>query len=204
MELITQAELSRIAKCSRAAVNQAVKSNRLRKIKGSGKLNLNDKLTKVFIEDTLQNIVKHNPGTLPKRNKSNRKPDNNNPNSPNLEISSDNPDEQMQKLYWDIRKTKESALKVEVERNKARGVLIKRDLVQRVFAKLYTIDSNELKPLGDKLAPELAAIFESDDPKLILKVNKKIEKEIFRSLGHVKRLMNDFLIKIGTEKIKSE
>jgi hypothetical protein len=202
MELVTQAELSRIAKCSRAAVNQAVKSSRLRKIKGSGKLNLDDKLTKVFIEDTLQNIVKRNPETIQKHNKSNRKPGNNNPNSPDLKLSPDNPDEQLQKLYWDIRKTKESALKVEVERNKARGVLIKRDLVQRVFAKLYTIDSNELKPLGDKLAPEIAAIFESDDPKLILKVNKKIEKEIFRSLGHIKRLMNDFLIKIGTEGIK--
>ena len=201
MKLITQAELSRIAKCSRAAVNQAVKSNRLRKIQGSGKLNLKDKLTKVFIEDTLQNFVKHNPGTSRKSNQSNRKPDNNSQNSPDLKLSPDSPDEQLQKLYWDIRKTKESALKVEVERNKARGVLIKRDLVQRVFAKLYTIDSNELKPLGDKLAPEIAAIFESDDPKLILKVNRKIEKEIFRSLGHIKRLMNDFLIKIGTEEI---
>jgi len=52
------------------------------------------------------------------------------------------------------------------------------------------------------LAPEIAAIFESDDPNLMLKVNKKIEKEIFRSLSHIKRLINDFLIKIGTEGIK--
>ena len=202
MELITQAELSRIAKCSRAAVNQAVKSNRLRKIKGSGKLNLNDKLTKVFIEDTLQNIVKHDPGTLPKHNKSNRKSDNNSRSSPDLEISPDNPDERLQKLYWDIRKTKESALKVEVEREKARGVLIKRDLVQRFIAKLYTIDSNELKPMGEKIVPEMAAIFGIEDPQLILKAIKKLDKEMFRSLGHIKRLSNDFLIKIGTEGIK--
>ena len=86
MELVTQAELSRIAKVSRMSITNAVKTNRLRKIKGSGKINLSDPLTKSYIESSLQKSV-----TLPKSKQLNRKPDNNSSSSPDLEISPDNP-----------------------------------------------------------------------------------------------------------------
>ena len=231
MEMINQVEVARLAKVSKAAVTYAVKSSRLRHVEGTKKINLHDPLTQNFIELSLKKGAGRGSNYQPKPEKIKKKskksgtkvneseqevnksdlkygsynPDeNNNSNNPPDEdaLSPDSSSAAIRKLYWDIEKQKESALKSKQERERARGILIKRDIVRRVFAKIYTIDSNELKPLGDKLAPEIAAIFESDDAKLILKTKVKLEKEIFRSLQHIKRLTNDFLKSIEAELIK--
>lgn len=229
--MINQVTVARLAKVSKAAVTYAVKSSRLRHVEGTKKINLHDPLTQNFIELSLQKGAGRGSNYQPKPEKIKKKsekldikvneseqeinksdlkyesykPDkNSDPDNPPDDdtLSPDSPSAAIRKLYWDIEKQKESALKSKQERERSRGILIKRDMVRRVFAKIYTIDSNELKPLGDKLAPEIAAIFESDDAKLILKTKQKLEKEIFRSLKHIKRLINDFLKSLEAEPIE--
>lgn len=96
----------------------------------------------------------------------------------------------------------ESALKTRVEREVKRKELIDRDIVRTVFGKIYTIETNELKTIGTKLAAELAGMFETEDPKKMLAVEKKIDNEIAKSLAHIKRVINDFLQKAGAEMVK--
>jgi hypothetical protein len=203
MNLVKQSELAEIAKVKRQAISYAVKHDKLRTYSDTNKINLDDPLTVTYLKNDSGNRQKAQAkskkerGVKPRR-KSKIKitgPE----DTPDYEISSDNPDERVQKLYWDIRKTKEAALKIEIERDKARGRLINRYLVQRVFAKLYTVDTNELLPLKDRLSSEIAAMIGVDDPELILKINKRIEKELYKALKHIKRLMDDFLESIKHE-----
>lgn len=93
----------------------------------------------------------------------------------------------------------ESALKTRVEREHKRGLLIERATVQTVFGRLYTIDSNELRTLGSKLAPDIAGMLGEEDPEKVLQVEKRIDDEVLKSLAHIKRVLGDFLRKAGAD-----
>lgn len=96
-------------------------------------------------------------------------------------------------------KAMEQIEQIRLKTQKERQELVSRDLVKRVFAKIYTIDVNELRTIGDKLAPDIAALCDVDDAETILKVNQRIEKEVYKSLHHIKRLVSDYLKSVGTE-----
>lgn len=93
----------------------------------------------------------------------------------------------------DKLKAMESMLKTQVERKHKRRELIERALVTSVFGKLFTIDSNEWKPLGAKISADLAGICGCDDPEKVLLVEKRIDDEVARILAHSKREMDDAL-----------
>lgn len=95
----------------------------------------------------------------------------------------------------------ESALKTRVDQEHKRGLLVERALVQTVLGKLYTVDSNELKTLGSRVAPIMAGIFGEDDPEMILRAEREVEKEVFKSLAHIKRILDEFLVKLGGEEV---
>lgn len=95
----------------------------------------------------------------------------------------------------------ESALKTRVEREHKRGLLIERSLVQTVFGRLYQIDSNQLKTLGAKLAPDLAGEFGIEDAAALLSVEQKIDTEVNKILSHIKHLLDDFLQQIGGQPV---
>lgn len=95
----------------------------------------------------------------------------------------------------------ETLLKVRVERQHKRRELIERALVQTVFSRLYGIDVNELRTIGAKLAPAISGILGCDNPEVILAVEKVIDDEIIKSLAHIKRVMNDFLLAQGAEAV---
>jgi hypothetical protein len=96
----------------------------------------------------------------------------------------------------------EMAREKQIKREQLRGKLIDRDNVSAVFNMIYKVDTGELRPLGDKLAPELAAICGIDDDKLIKKMNEYIQEEIHTTLEHIKRLVNDGLEKMKVKEIE--
>lgn len=95
-----------------------------------------------------------------------------------------------------IRKL-EVAFKTRTERMQKRGQLIDRGLVASVFGKLYMIDTNQLRTVGAKLAPNIAGRFGAEDPAAQLEVEKIIDDEITKVLVHIHRELNDFLVSIG-------
>lgn len=100
--------------------------------------------------------------------------------------------------YHKIEQTK----KIKIERLAKEGLLIERTLVQQVFGQIYMIDSNQFKTMGDKLAPDIAALAGIDDPEIIIKINEKIESAAFKILKHIKADIDKFLLSIKAEEIK--
>lgn len=100
----------------------------------------------------------------------------------------------MPKAVLDKIKTLEMALKTRVDRQNKRGELIDRALVRTLFGKLYQIDSNNWRTLGANLAPEIAGALGVEDPALVLQVEQMIDDRVLRTLGFVKRTVQDTLV----------
>ncbi|MCK5604109.1 hypothetical protein KAR91_19635, partial [Candidatus Pacearchaeota archaeon] len=73
-----------------------------------------------------------------------------------------------------------------------RGELVDKDLVIKYFGLLYTVDTNQLKVLGSKLAPILAGIFEIEDDEKTLAATQTIDDEIIKILKSTKAIMDKF------------
>ena len=96
----------------------------------------------------------------------------------------------------DIEKAKsyEQTLKIKQERQAKRGDLIERKVVATVFARMYSVEENELKSMEDKLTPASCGVFGvGDDSPEALKVRKLMNKEIAQALRHIKRIVGAFL-----------
>lgn len=76
-----------------------------------------------------------------------------------------------------------------------RKELIDRDTVVRLFKKIYAIDTNELLVACHRIAPAVAAIFGSEDPGQINKVEQLLQDDTYKTLGHIKSEINKFLKK---------
>lgn len=99
----------------------------------------------------------------------------------------------LKKADIDKLKSLETMLKTQVDRQLKRRELIDRSLVAAVFGELYTVDSNELKTLGPKVAADVAGLCDCDDPEKILLVEQRIDGEIVKVLAHIKQIMDSAL-----------
>lgn len=93
----------------------------------------------------------------------------------------------------ETQKTMAQIMQIQVRTARERGELIDRDLVKKVFAKLFTIDTGELKTFGSKVAPEIASILGVSSSDGILKVKKCIDLKMNTILKHVQRVYTDSL-----------
>lgn len=93
----------------------------------------------------------------------------------------------------DLLKVIEYTRGLQIKNETARSQLISRDIVKRFFGELYTIETTELLTLGEKLAPEIAALFGLDDNGAILEVGKYIQKELSKTLEHIEDKLDTFL-----------
>ncbi len=95
----------------------------------------------------------------------------------------------------DKMKVIEQTLKTRLDREHAQGLLVKRQDVKQVFARIYSVDTNELKSLEDRLTPAICGVFgEPDDSDAALQVRKMLNEEVTKSLKHIKRIINDYLV----------
>lgn len=92
----------------------------------------------------------------------------------------------------------EQAAKTRVEHQAKRGLLIERRLVSSVLGRLYQVDSDQIKPLGAKVAPEIGALCGVEDTATLLEIEQLIDQNTHRILSHIKRMMDDFLVGVGT------
>ncbi len=108
----------------------------------------------------------------------------------------------MSKQDIDKMKVIEQTLKTRLDREHAEGLLVKRMDVKRVFAKIYSVDVNELKAMEDRLTPAICGVFgEADDSDHAVEIRKMLNNEITKSLRHIKRLLNDYLVGAKAEVI---
>jgi hypothetical protein len=208
MKLLTRAEFARKAGISREAINRALKSGRLKIMKQAGKerINLNSARAKEFLKSRprQRKIASKKKTRKKKQGKQPAKRRRLSDAKVIEKLSNQQLSAEINEITkYDVEKIKlfEQIKQIQLKTKKARNELIDRALVQKVFAKIYTIDVSELRPIGNKLAPEIAAICKINNAKTIIKINEKIEREIFKSLQHVKKQVNIFLKKIDAKKI---
>ena len=99
----------------------------------------------------------------------------------------------------DLRKALANASKAEMEVKIKMKDLISRELVSRVFRGIYAIDSTEWRGLGARLAPDIMALCEIEDPKKEVAIGNVLEREVFETLTHVKKAINSFLEDIESQ-----
>jgi ribosomal protein S13 len=96
-----------------------------------------------------------------------------------------------------IEQIKDLRIKTELSRNK----LIPRELVSRVFSKLYAIDINEFKTLGPAISQDIIPLVGIVEENQIMAIGEMVDKHLRKVLQHIKRIIDDFL-KTLEEEIK--
>jgi hypothetical protein len=102
---------------------------------------------------------------------------------------------------WRELYEKERALKMQIQNQKARGELIERVFIARVFSEIFTIDRSILLNIGPSLSDTLAAIAEGSESEKALKMQRLIDKEIYSALGAIKAAINKFLRQFNMDEI---
>jgi len=105
----------------------------------------------------------------------------------------------------DFRKRYERARaeKLEIQNAKARGELVDRALVARVFSEIYSIERSIILNIGPAHAGTIAAL-PGEAAEKTLKVQKLIDGEIYAALGAIKAAVNSFLRRIEAGEIKDD
>lgn len=101
----------------------------------------------------------------------------------------------------ELRKASAQADKVELEVRAKLNDLISREVVAKVFRKLYSIDATEWRGLGPSIAPDIMSICKIEDQAVELEISAVIEEAVFMRLSSVKRVMNDFLEEVDSEQL---
>ena len=212
MELTTRSNVAKRAGVSRAAVGEAVNAGNLRLV-GTGrtaKIDLHDKLTQEYIlsqnsqrkpkpQGTIKADGIKTAGSLIGKREA-IPPEEPQP-LPDLQTATD---EQMRTLSRnDIDRyiLLEKLTAQQLKNRQDRQLLIERSTVRQAFGKLYQVDNTQLKTLPTRLSPEIASITKVDDPAVILKIEEIIEKEVFRTLTHIKTITNGLFKEIELEPI---
>lgn len=120
------------------------------------------------------------------------------------DLVQDNPNKLFNIIELRILKEREAIREKQLKNREMRGELVDRKNVSFVFNKLWSIDSSQLTTLGSKLSPEIASICSVDDPIIITKIRTKIDDEIYKTLGHCKRLLMECLGKTGADNLEEE
>lgn len=214
MRLLNKKQFAELAGVSRAAVGQACKAGAL-VIRPDGKLDIDTPVNKSYIE-------KHQ--AKARANKSKQSQSKTSSAAKQQPGISKEPQQIIEELLLppenlgfdglsrylealsrgsaDKLKIIEQIRQLQVKTKKERRELISRDLVSKVYAKLYMIDVNEWRALGANLTPEIAACASIDNNEVMIKIEQVIEKEVFVILQHVKRTMNDFLKEIEAKELE--
>lgn len=94
-----------------------------------------------------------------------------------------------------IEQIKDLRIKTEASRNK----LIPRELVSRIFSKLYAIDINEFKTLGPAISQDIVPLIGGVDEKQIMAIGGMVDNHLRKVLQHIKRIVDDFLKTLDLE-----
>lgn len=111
---------------------------------------------------------------------------------------------EVQKITLDKLKLVEQTRQIQDKRLRERNEHIPRSLVARVLAKLYDVDINEHIQIAGKASSAIAAALGIEKSEDILKIEEILTPELYRTLEHRKRIMNDFLDEVGGELVEGD
>jgi hypothetical protein len=101
-----------------------------------------------------------------------------------------------EKSEWHLLWEKERALKLQIENERKRGLLLERDLVASVFGKVYAAHRSIFLNMGPSLAGIIAAKTGIKKTEIKIGIEEVITGECYQALATIKREIDDFLKKI--------
>lgn len=194
MDLTTQAYLVTKTGLTKQAINKAFKANYFTTVEDKGKLkiDLDGHLTvewlkkHPFKEKTLISKKESKPKKIEIKSKSQQKDI---PKSDTSTGSQTSRSEKKQLL--EIQKLEEGNEKIRIDNGKKRGHLIPKILIERVFARLYSIFQNQLKALGISASPKISAVYNESNKTKTSQILELIEREEDKILhSEINKILN--------------
>jgi hypothetical protein len=110
----------------------------------------------------------------------------------------------LEKNDLQCKKLKKDIEKLEIANAKARGQLISRDFVSRLFSKIYNIDVNQFLQLKDVLTTKISGVVGLDSPEDKLKITEIVNNELYKTQSHIQREIDDFLAELEKHGINDD
>ena len=85
--------------------------------------------------------------------------------------------------------------KLRIENAASRGELIPRATVEVFMGKLWSVHTSTILPMGQRLAPAIAAHLGRHDPESTLKAQELIDDTLYSAMSQIERRLQDFLTK---------
>lgn len=206
MPLISQAAFATKAGVSRQAITKAITVGTVRK-RGNGKIDTTDSVNLEYVRKKQKERDKDQKKDNPERlTESVDKPDFHSlMDSGEYDhlFSGGQPEkiDNLTKANAEKLKIIEQIKQIQLKLAKERKELIPKELVQKVFGKIYAIDVNEFQTLPANIIADIASIVGIDDDEKITQLTEVIDKKVFRTLQHIKTTINKFLKEIDAEQI---
>jgi len=185
MVLVSKSEFARTVGVAPSSINKAIKNGRLRVV-GEGrkaKINLEDELTREY--QKADSEQRRTSGTQKTKKKTiNTKA----PPPQERERQYIIPDSNVSKHQADTDRIKAQTALTHIKIAEQMKILILREKVDKNFGNMASILLNHFHPLGTRLAPILAGLCGVTDQEIVLKIEKTINKEVFRGLEEFKRV----------------
>lgn len=217
MELVTQSEFARRVGVSRQAIGFAVKRKMVDSF-GNGKKLKIDFLGSKTVDYVNQLHDKKKSGVIKRRKKKDgdavsdksKKIEDDNGGNGGGHLSNDELKEKflenprfLTKSDVELLKTVEQVQSLLIKNKKDRNELVSREMIQRVFARLYAIEMKELRSIPSSASSEIASMCKVEDGKLILEIEDYLGSEILSALKSITKLLDDYLKKIGADGISN-
>jgi len=96
------------------------------------------------------------------------------------------------------------AAKLEIANAKARGELISRDYIKKMFGEIYSVHRSIFLSGGPVISVSLAAKLGIKDDEKKMIINEDVDNHFYKTLSAIKRKINDFLTADGGEPLPEE
>lgn len=105
----------------------------------------------------------------------------------------------LDKVDVDKLKVIEAIDSARLKNDQLRRTLIDRELVRVVLGKIHTVDVQEFLAIPIRFAPIAAGMCGKSDEQTIQQIEHGLQSELYKCLGHVQRIVEDFLTSLEDE-----
>jgi len=96
-------------------------------------------------------------------------------------------------------KTIEAWMDKKLKNMEKRGELVQRKVIEKLFSRLFAVHQNQFLVSSDRIANMVAGLCGVNEDAKILELSNAVQIELYKTLAHIKRLIDDFLKGLGKD-----
>ena len=94
------------------------------------------------------------------------------------------------KRSYEIEKIREQIQEIQIKNAIKRGDLVEKKLIKKVFDRIYSIDQQQLKPMGFNVSPKISAVYNSANAEKSIQIMELIKSEDSELKAEIGRILN--------------